>query len=163
MNTPKMTAQGDRIPLSLSGLGVALAFPFLAPRDVPPDRVRLRHPDGRVEAVSRVPDWYWWTSERFIGKVTVGLRGGVYLYTFFTCAEEDDGSLYHTVVVTPDDPAEWTLLARARSEQEAQEIHGTVRSAWWVGEAQYRYPNAGAGVRVPRPDFQVPPHPLDDL
>jgi hypothetical protein len=163
METPKTNPRSAFVPPSVPGGGVMDAFPFLAPHDVAPQRARMMLPDGRVTVVEQVPDWYWHTSDRFVGMVTAGLRGDVYLYTYFTCEEEEDGTLFLTVVMTPDDRAEWTVLARSRDRQEAREVHGTIRSAWWVGDEAYRYPRADSGLQVPRPEFLMPLHPLDNL
>ncbi|WP_409738162.1 hypothetical protein [Deinococcus sp.] len=154
------------IPESFIGIGViemaGRVFTFLDPKAIAPGRARMLMPDRTVTTVEHVPDWYWKRAERVVGFADLMLRGDVYLYTYFTCEEADDGTMFETAYATPEDYSRWTVIARAQTAHEAQEIQATIRAAWWEGPEQHRYPPADRGLRIPPPGFTVPAHPLDD-
>ncbi len=107
---------------------------FLEPHDVPTGRARLLMPDRQqVQAVERVPDWFWGDTVRMIASTASRLPDGRHLYTYFTCEEEPGGYLYRTVTSSPDDWSTWQVAGRARSVDEAREVHARVRSQLMQG------------------------------
>jgi len=108
---------------------------FLAPRDIPAGQARMLMPDHRVQAVEHVPDWYWAEGVRVIARSDTRLREDAMIYTYFTCQEEPGGFLYHTVVAESDDYSYWTLHGRARTVEEAREVHALVRGEYMGSQA----------------------------
>lgn len=138
------------------------SYTFLDAREIAPERRRVMMPDDRILPVDVVPDWYWHRAERIMGHVQDSLRGDVSLFTYFTCEEAPDGTLFHTVYAFPDS-LDWTVISTSKTILEALEQHATIRAAWWQGPESQRYATAPdlPLLRVPLPGFDVPIHPLD--
>lgn len=135
-------------------------YSFLNARPIPTGQARMLMPDLTVRAVSEIPPWYWARGERIVAHAETGLRGELLLFTYFTCEEEPDGTLFHTAYSSQDDFGDWTVIAQSATAQEAREKHAAIRAAWWVGSEQYRLPSPGEGVQL-RPGYAVPVHPYD--
>lgn len=103
---------------------------FLAPRFIPPGRARMLMPGGQVQTVDAVPEWYWAESVRIIARTDTRLRHDAMIYTYFTCEEEPGAFLFHTVVAESVDYSHWVLHARARTLEEAREVHEKVRAEY---------------------------------
>ncbi|GGR12718.1 hypothetical protein GCM10008957_27050 [Deinococcus ruber] len=117
-------------------------------------------PDDRIVTVDVIPEWYWLTAERIVAHVESFMKGDIMVFSYFTCEEEDDGTLFHTVYSLPDAPGEWTVIARSRTLREAQEKQANIRAAWWIGADDQRLPNPEDDFQVPLLGFTVPRHPL---
>ncbi|ULH18099.1 hypothetical protein MF271_24400 (plasmid) [Deinococcus sp. KNUC1210] len=150
--------------LSFQVLPMYFSYTFLDARDIAPERRRIMMPDDQILPIDTVPDWYWHRAERIMGHVQDFLRGDVSVFTYFTCEEEPDGTLFHTVCALPDS-AEWTVISTSKTVLEALEQHATIRAAWWQGPEYQRYAKAPElpPLRVRLPGFEVPIHPLDVL
>lgn len=135
-------------------------YNFLDPRPIPHGRKRMLMPDDRIVSVEVIPDWYWITAERIVGHVQNFMQDDIMVFSYFTCEEEDDGTLFHTVYGLPDYPGEWNIMARSKTLQEAREKQANIRAAWWIGPEEHRLPDPEDNFRVPMPGFIVPPHPL---
>ena len=130
---------------------------FLHPYSIPAGQARLRKPNGDIQAVDAVPEWYWPRMERIVARTDVHL-GGVFLYSYFTCREAEDGTLFNTVYSLSPSYREWQVIGRHHTAQDACEAHLAIRQAWWQGREEDRLP--AFRNCEPSTTFEVPPHPL---
>lgn len=131
-------------------------FTFLSPTEIASDEARMLHPDGQIEPVTRIPDWYWKDRVRIVGYCDSNLRGELTLITFFTCREAPDGSQFESIYATRDDPDEWHLLAKTSTLEDARALHAAIRQAWWIGLLP-----EGETLAVLPEHLRLPAHPAD--
>lgn len=113
-------------------------------------------PGGEIERVEAIPMWYWPRAERIIARTDIGL-GDVFLYTYFTCEEDEDGAMFETAYSVGPNYARWQVIGRHVTAQEACEAHMAVRLVWWKGRAEDRLPDYRPCD--PSQSFPVPPYP----
>lgn len=94
--------------------------------------------------------------ERIVARTDVHL-GGVFLYTYFTCREDEEGHLFETVYSLGPMHQQWHVIGRHHTAQEACEAHLAIRVAWWQGREEDRLPRHRNCE--PSTTFNVPPRP----
>ena len=135
---------------------------FLRPHNIPHGHARMRFPDGSVKAVPDIPDWYWRQGARIIAQSTINLRGDLLLYTYFTCEEDADGTLYRTMCLDETYDVDWSEVARARTAEEARLMHHAIRTAWAITPPA-THPDTPDPATLAEflKTFTPPPHPHD--
>ena len=136
-------------------------YTFLNPREIPEGQRRMMMPDGRIVPKEVIPDWYWSVGARIVGHTDISMRDDVLLFSYFTCEEEIDGTLFHTSVSLHDDPGDWTVISRSCTGDEAWAKHCAIRAAWWTGSEHLRYPKREQTIADLPVGFTVPRHPSD--